>query len=94
MPTDNEAQAYNGAQVIFAGVAKAGSVKPADVSKALRGATIDTVYGAVTMRADDNQLLLPNYVARVKRVEGSLRPVVEQRYDPGIVPAASADCKM
>ena len=46
------------------------------------------------MRADDNQLLLPNYVARVKRVEGSLRPVVEQRYDPGIVPAASADCKM
>ncbi|ROR16427.1 amino acid/amide ABC transporter substrate-binding protein (HAAT family) [Comamonas sp. BIGb0124] len=94
LPTDNEAQAYNGAQVIFAGVAKAGSVKPADVSKALRGATIDTVYGAVTMRADDNQLLLPNYVARVKRVEGSLRPVVEQRYDPGIVPAASADCKM
>lgn len=94
LPTDNEAQAYNGAQVIFAGVAKAGSVKPAEVSQALRGATIDSIYGRVTMRAEDNQLLLPNYVARVKRVDGSLRPVVEQRYGPEIVPPASPDCKM
>lgn len=94
VPTDNEAQAYNGAQVIFAGVAKAGSVKPADVSKALRGTTIDTIYGSVRMRSEDNQLVLPNYVARVKKVDGALRPVVEQRYDPALVPAASLDCKM
>jgi len=94
VPTDNEAQAYNGAQVIFAGVAKAGSVKPADVSKALRGATIDTIYGPVRMRPEDNQLVLPNYVARVKKVDGALRPVVEQRYEPSLVPAPSPDCKM
>jgi len=69
-------------------------VKPADVSKALRGATIDTIYGPVRMRPEDNQLVLPNYVARVKKVDGALRPVVEQRYEPSLVPAPSPDCKM
>lgn len=94
IPTDNEAQGYNGTQVIFAGVSKAGSVKPADVSKALRGAMVDTIYGMVKMRAEDNQLVLPNYVARVKKVDGVLRPVTEQRFAATLVPAPSSDCKM
>jgi branched-chain amino acid transport system substrate-binding protein len=94
LPTDNEAQAYNGMQVMYEGVKKAGSVKPADVSKALSGATIDTVYGQVTMRAQDHQLQLPNYVARVKTVDGQLRPVIEQRFDAAITPAPSPSCKM
>ena len=94
LPTDNEGQAYNGAQVMFDGVKLAKSAKPEDVSKALRGAQLDTVYGKVTMRMEDNQLMLPSYVARAKTVEGTLRPVVEQVYPPSIIPAPSPLCKM
>lgn len=94
LPTDNEGQAYNGAQIMFEGVKMAKSVKPADVSKALRGAQLDTIYGNVTMRAADNQLLLPNYVGRAKMVDGVLRPVIEQTFPASIIPAASSLCKM
>jgi len=94
LPTDNEAQAYNGMQVMFEGVKKASSVKPADVSIALGGATIDTIFGQVAMRAQDHQLLLPNFVGRVKMVDGQLRPVIEQRFDPAITPAPSPSCKL
>jgi branched-chain amino acid transport system substrate-binding protein len=94
LPTDNEGQAYNGAQVIFAGVHRAGSTKPVEVSKALRGAQLDTLYGQVTMRAEDNQLVLPNFVGRAKVVGGVLRPVIERRFDPALMPAASTLCRM
>ena len=94
LPTDNEGQAYNGIQVVFEGVKLAKSVKPEDVSKALKGAQIDSIYGSVTMRAADNQLLLPNYVGRAKTVDGLLRPVIEQTFAPSIIPAPSPLCKM
>lgn len=94
LPTDNEGQAYNGAQVMFDGVKKAGSAKPADVSKALSGAQLDTIYGSVTMRAADNQLVLPNFVGRAKVADGVLRPVIEQTFPPSLTPAASPLCKM
>lgn len=94
LPTDNEGMAYNGAQVIFDGVKKAGSAKPADIAKALSGATLDTVYGAALMRAADNQLVLPNFVGRVKSVDGQLRPVIEQKFPAALTPPASALCKM
>jgi branched-chain amino acid transport system substrate-binding protein len=94
LPTDNEGQAYNGAQVMFEGVKKAGSVKPADVSKALPGTTIDSIYGPVVMRAADNQLVIPNYAARAKVVDGVLRPVIEQTFAPAMMPAASPLCKL
>lgn len=94
LPTDNEGQAYNGAQIMFDGVKLAKSVKPADVSQALRGAQLDTIYGNVTMRAADNQLLLPNYVGRAKVVDGVLRPVIEQTFSPSIIPAPSPLCKI
>ncbi len=94
LPTDNEGQAYNGTQVMFDGVKKAKSVKPEDVSKALRGAQLDTIYGNVTMRAADNQLVLPNYVARAKMIDGALRPVIEQTFPPSLTPAPSPLCKM
>ena len=44
-PADYYAQAYNGMEILFQGVAKSGSVKPLDVAKALSGATLDTIYG-------------------------------------------------
>jgi branched-chain amino acid transport system substrate-binding protein len=93
-PTDNEGQAYNGAQVMFESVKKARSAKPADVAKALRGATIDSIYGPAVMRAADNQLVLPSYVARVKTADGALRPVIEQTFPSSLVPPASSLCKM
>lgn len=94
LPTDTEGQAYNGTQVMFQGVTKAKSVKPADVSKALQGATIDSIYGSVVMRAADNQLVIPNFVGRAKTVDGVLRPVIEQTFPASLAPAASALCKM
>lgn len=94
LPTDNEGIAYNGAQVMFEGVKKAGSVKPADVSKALSGMTIETIYGTATMRAADNQLVIPNIVGRAKKVDGALRPVIEQTFPAAVMPAASPLCKL
>lgn len=94
LPSDNEGAAYNGTQVIFEGVKKSSSVKPAEVSKALRGAQFDSIYGDVTMRAADNQLVLPNYVGRAKVADGVLRAVIEQRFDPSLTPAPSPLCKM
>lgn len=94
LPTDTEGQAYNGAMVLFQGVTLAKSVKPEDVTHALHGAQVDTLYGKATVRAADNQLLIPNYVARVKSVDGVLRPVIERSYPASLVPPASPACKM
>lgn len=94
LPTDNEGQAYNGVQVMFEGVRLAKSVKPAEVSRALRGAKLDTVYGQVEMRAADNQLVLPNYVGRAKQADGVLRAVIEQVFPASLTPAPSPLCKM
>ena len=68
--------------------------RPEDVTKALRGAQVDTLYGKATVRAADNQMVIPNYVARVKVADGVLRPVIEQTYPATITPAASPLCKM
>jgi len=94
VPTDNEGQAYNGVRTIFEGVKLAKSVKPGDVAKALRGASYDTVYGKVTMRAADNQQVMGNYIGQVKKVDGKLRPVIERSFPASLTPPPSADCKM
>ena len=94
LPSDTEGQAYNGAMVLLQGVKLAGSTKPLDVTKALRGAEVETLYGQATVRAADNQLLIPNYIARVKTADGVLRPVIEHSYPASIVPPASPLCKM
>ena len=94
LPSDTEGQAYNGAMVLLQGVKLAGSTRPLDVTKALRGAEVETLYGKATVRAADNQLLIPNYIARVKTADGVLRPVIEQSYPASIVPPASPLCKM
>lgn len=94
LPTDNEGIAYNGAQVMFEGVRLARSVKPADIAKALRGVTIETIYGPAVMRAADNQLVLPNLVGRAVMTDGKLMPVIEKVFPPSVMPAASPLCKM
>jgi branched-chain amino acid transport system substrate-binding protein len=64
------------------------------VTKALRGAEVETLYGKATVRPADNQLLIPNYIARVKVADGVLRPVIEQSYPATITPPASPLCKL
>lgn len=92
-PTENEGQAYNGVQAIFSGVKAANSVKPQAVAKALSGATVDTVFGPAKIRAQDHQMLLPNYIGQVKKVGGQYRPVVMQAFDPSIIPPPSPACR-
>ncbi len=94
LPSDTEGQAYNGAMVLLQGVKLAGSTRPLDVTKALRGAEVETLYGKATVRAADNQLLIPNYIARVKVADGVLRPVIERSYPATLTPPASPLCKL
>jgi len=94
LPTETEGLTYNGMQVIFDGVKKAGSVKTADVSRALRGATLETLYGPALMRAEDNQLVMPNIVGVVKNVNGQFRSTIAQVFGADIAPPASTQCKM
>lgn len=94
-PAENEVAGYNGVQVILQGVQKAGSVKPTDIAKALSGQTIESVWGPAKIRAEDNQLVKPNYVGRVKRVNGQLKAMIENTYDAAIAtPAPSGACKL
>ena len=42
----------------------------------LSGHEFDTILGKVTIRAEDHQLLKPNYFGVVEDVGGTLRPVI------------------
>jgi branched-chain amino acid transport system substrate-binding protein len=95
-PANFEAETYVAMKLLFAAIAKAGSSEPGAVAKALETTSVDIpFYGQVSMRAEDHQLRLPNFMGRVARVNGELKLVVEQTV--GIaqaMPAPSKDCKM
>jgi branched-chain amino acid transport system substrate-binding protein len=94
-PAENEVAGYNGVQLILQGVQKADSVKPVDISKALAGQTVDTVWGLAKVRAEDHQVVKANYMGRVKRVNGQLRAVIENSFDASLAtPPVSAACKL
>lgn len=94
-PNENEVAGYSGVQMILQGVQKANSVKPVDIAKALSGATIETVWGPAKVRAEDHQLVKPNYIGRVKSVGGQLRPMIESSFDAAVAtPAAAPACKL
>ncbi len=94
-PNENEVGGYNGMSMILQGVEKADSVKPADVAKALSGSTIKTVWGPAEIRAGDHQLVKPNYIGRVKPVDGKLRALIEASFDADVAtPPVSDTCKM
>lgn len=94
LPTETEGLGYHGATVMLEGARLAKSGKPADVSKALRGATVDSVFGPIQVRAADNQVMVSNFMGRAKWVDGAMRSTAEQTYGPSMIPAASALCKM
>lgn len=94
-PTDLEGENYVGMQVILQAVERAKSVKPADIAKALRGGTFSTVFGTVTIRAEDNQMILPNYFGQVREVDGKMRNTVVITVPADKAnPPADGSCKM
>jgi branched-chain amino acid transport system substrate-binding protein len=76
-PTNFEGETYMGMQVIFQAVQAANSVKPDDVAKAMAGRDFNTIMGRLKLRAEDHQLLKPNYFGVVEPVAGVLRPVIK-----------------
>ncbi len=95
-PGNFEAETYVAMKALFAAVAKAHNVEPGAVAKALSDISFDVpFYGLVTMRTADHQLMLPNYIGRVARVDGELKPVVEVTVDAAhAMPPPSPACKM
>jgi branched-chain amino acid transport system substrate-binding protein len=92
-PTNFEGETYLGMQVIFQAVKAANSVKPDDVAKALSGRTFDTIMGKLAIRAEDHQLLKPNYFGIVEEVDGTLRPVIKTTVSAADV-APPVACKL
>jgi branched-chain amino acid transport system substrate-binding protein len=92
-PTNFEGETYLGMQVIFQAVQAANSVKPDDVAKAMAGHEFDTIMGKLTIRAEDHQLLKPNYFGVVEQVDGVLRPVIKTTVSAADV-APAVTCKL
>jgi branched-chain amino acid transport system substrate-binding protein len=92
-PTNFEGETYLGMQVLFQAVQAANSVKPDDVAKALAGHQFDTIMGKLTIRAEDHQLLKPNYFGVVEAVDGTLRPVIKTTVSAEDV-APAVTCKL
>ncbi|HWU23740.1 MAG TPA: ABC transporter substrate-binding protein [Nocardioides sp.] len=94
-PTENVGNGYLGMQTIFAGIEKAGSIVPADVSRALEGLTYDSIQGEVTMRAADHQIEAPTYVGTVERSGDGLALVAKAAIPASENnPSANPDCQL
>jgi branched-chain amino acid transport system substrate-binding protein len=94
VPSETEGLAYHGASVMLDGIRLAKSVQPLEVSKALTGAKLESILGSITVRAEDHQVLIPNFVGHVKMIDGKLLPTVEEVFPPSTIPAPSPLCKM
>src|SRR5574337_1111699 len=94
-PTNFGGETYIGMQVIFQAVKKAGSVKPADVAKAMAGSTFETILGSQLMRKDDHQLVGPNFFGVVEEAGGKLRPVIKMTVPAQVAtPGPDESCKL
>ena len=94
-PTNFEGETYLGMQVIFQAVKKAGSIRPADVAKALEGGTFETILGTQVMRKEDHQLVGPNYFGSVQMHNGVLRPVITMTVPADVAtPRPDGSCKL
>lgn len=94
-PSTFEGETYIGMQVLFQAIEKAGSVAPTDLAAALSGGSFDVLTGKMTMRAEDHQLVVPNYFGRVQEYEGALRPVITLAVPPELSTIApDGSCKL
>ena len=94
-PTNFEGETYLGMQIIFQAVERANSVKPVDLARTMRGGTFDTVMGRATIRAQDHQLALPNYIGYIGERGGKLRPIIASTIATELAtPAPNAECRM
>jgi len=94
-PTNFEGETYLGMQVIFQAVERARSTKPVEVARAMRGGTFDTIMGRVTIRPQDHQMALPNYIGYIGDRNGKLRPVIASTIaTEQATPAPDPECKM
>jgi branched-chain amino acid transport system substrate-binding protein len=92
-PTNFEGETYVGMQVLLEAVQRAGSNDPEAVAKAMSGGEFDTIMGKLKIRAEDHQLLSPNYFGVVEEQDGVLRPVITMTATPDQV-APPVTCKM
>lgn len=95
LPTNFEGETYIGMQVILQAVKRAGSVKPADVAKAMEGTSFETILGSQLMRKEDHQLVGPNYFGAVAMADGALRPVINMTVPADIAtPKPDGTCRL
>ncbi|MEC1721475.1 ABC transporter substrate-binding protein [Schinkia azotoformans] len=71
-PTVYHGEAYYTLQMLFEGIKAAGSAETEDVMKAMEGLTIDSLLGEMTVRAEDHQLLHPNFMGEVVEKDGEV----------------------
>lgn len=89
------ADAYLGAQTLFAAITKAGSTDLAQVSAALEDLSFDSIVGPVTMRGADHQLLRPSYLGVVEGSGDNLKFRILSTVSPELTtPAANPACKI
>lgn len=94
-PSNFEGETYVGARVIFQAVQRAGSIRPADLVKALEGGTFETVYGSSLMRKEDHQLVMPNFFGQVAMVDGVLKPAITMAVPADqATPKPDGSCKL
>ena len=94
-PTNFEGETYMGMQVIFQAVQKAKSVKPVDVAKAMSGGTFDTILGRFPIRAEDHQMVGPNFFGYIGEQDGMLRPIITITIPADVAtPPPTGSCKM
>lgn len=75
---------------VAAGVAKAGSTDSEKMVAAFRGLSVDTPFGRITYRPEDNQSTMGAFVGRTKN-EGGKGVMVDYRYLDGAKFLPSAD---
>jgi branched-chain amino acid transport system substrate-binding protein len=94
-PTNFEGETYIGMQVIFQAIERAKSSKPIDVARAMHGGTFDTLYGKQLIRAEDHQMVAPNYFGYIGEQGGKLRPIITTTFSAEQAsPPPSGECKM
>lgn len=93
-PTDYDGQVYAAVSTLLQAVKKGGSSKPADVARELERGTFETPLGMLKMRAEDHQMIMPNYFGRVSMVDGKARNAVMMTLPAeAATPPADPACK-